>query len=140
MQKRNRQARKNAMAAGDKYFFTGLPCIHGHIAMRDTHKGRCLECNKKYTRMWFKNNLATTAAYSAKRRAAINKAMPIWADNSAINFYYIKAKFMEWFTGKQYHVDHIIPLRNKNVCGLHVETNLQVISATENLQKHNKGY
>lgn len=41
-------------------------------------------------------------------------------------------------TGIEWHVDHVVPLKGKLVCGLHVWTNLRVIPKTLNLRKGNK--
>ncbi len=39
------KTRQEAKATGAKYYFTGEPCKHGHIAPRKT-KGACVECLK----------------------------------------------------------------------------------------------
>ncbi len=41
-------------------------------------------------------------------------------------------------TGFDWHVDHIIPLKGKDVSGFHVWSNLQVIPKVTNLSKGNK--
>ena len=39
------KTRKEAKAIGSKYYYTGEPCKHGHIALRKT-KGACVGCLK----------------------------------------------------------------------------------------------
>lgn len=39
-------ARRKAKQAGDTYYFTGLPCIAGHVAKRLTSTGQCVVCVK----------------------------------------------------------------------------------------------
>jgi hypothetical protein len=50
------KSRAEAKAIGAKYYFTGEPCKHGHIAPRKA-KGACVECLKVE---WEKGNLART--------------------------------------------------------------------------------
>ncbi len=52
------KTRAEAKATGAKYYFTGEPCKHGHIAPRKT-KGSCVECLKVE---WAKGN-ETRAEY-----------------------------------------------------------------------------
>jgi len=41
--------RADAKRLNTKYYFTGTPCLHGHVALRKT-KGVCVECMKEETR------------------------------------------------------------------------------------------
>lgn len=79
-------------------------------------------------------------ARTAKRRAAKLQRTPAWLTKEQldeIETFYTAALAFRLFTGLTYHVDHIIPLQGKNVSGLHVPWNLQVIPATDNLKKSN---
>ena len=49
-------------------------------------------------------------------------------------------KLRNQLTGIIWHVDHIIPLKHRHVCGLHIWNNLQVIPAKLNLEKSNAFY
>ena len=77
-------------------------------------------------------------AKNVARRAAKLQQTPSWANDQLIAAYYKEAKRLEELTGIQFHVDHIIPLQGELVSGLHVETNLQLLPAHENLGKSNR--
>ena len=78
------------------------------------------------------------AANAARRRAAKAKATPAWANEFFIAEAYALARLRTKTTGVRWTVDHVVPLRSKLVCGLHVETNLAVIPASENFAKGNR--
>lgn len=109
-------------------------------------KEHILELNRKWRetnrekrqeidRLYRENNRSYMAEKESRRRASKINATPSWLteeDKIAIEKIYEYA----WSLG--YHVDHIVPLRNKKVCGLHVPWNLQPIPAEDNMRKHNK--
>lgn len=76
--------------------------------------------------------------YCAQRRAAKLLRAVSWADRGAIAAIYAQAAEMTRATGVQHKVDHVIPLRGRNVSGLHVETNLQILTKRDNARKSNK--
>lgn len=93
---------------------------------------------KEYDRCWKLRNRDKVYAKNAKRRASKLYATTGWADKKIISVKYWYAQWLSATVGVDYHVDHIVPLINDNVCGLHCEDNLQVITAKENLIKGNK--
>jgi 5-methylcytosine-specific restriction endonuclease McrA len=183
--------REEAKKTGNKYYFTGQPCKHGHIAPRKT-KGACVECLKiewqrgnesragyfkeynkrddikdrksdwyqanrdavidraktrpakklrEYRNVWKENNILQVRADTKARRRKHREATPPWLtrkQKTEIRQLYQIAITMTKTTGEQYVVDHIVPLRSSDVCGLHVPWNLRVITQEENLKKSNK--
>ena len=75
--------------------------------------------------------------YGGNARAKMLGRMPVWADKKAIRAVYAEARRLTHETGVLHHVDHVIPLNGREVSGLHVEGNLQVLTFIENSRKHN---
>jgi hypothetical protein len=91
-----------------------------------------------YNRSWAKNNPEKANNITATRRSQKMKATPTWADGFAIVEAYRLAELRKKVCGGRWHVDHIVPLKSKLVCGLHCEFNLQVIPGRENQVKSNR--
>jgi 5-methylcytosine-specific restriction endonuclease McrA len=47
-------------------------------------------------------------------------------------------RLREETTGFKWHIDHIVPLKHKDACGLHTAANFQVVPAGWNCQKGNR--
>ena len=185
------KSRAEAKATGAKYYFTGEPCKHGHVAARKT-KGSCIEClkiewekanvtraeyfrqynqseagkeskreyyekNKKLVKLKAlsrpnedrrryrkKHKITNPDLYRAHvnfRRRRFRDATPKWLtkeDKRAIRQLYIDAMTATRITGVQYVVDHDYPLLGETISGLHVPSNLKIMTREENLKKSNK--
>jgi hypothetical protein len=103
------------------------------------------EDNKKaylaYLKQWRQDNKDIVNYHGAVKRSRKRKAMPSWLTEDQlwmIKEIYSLARLRTQMTGIEWHVDHMIPLKGKTVCGLHVPWNLQVIPGLDNLKKNNK--
>lgn len=83
---------------------------------------------KLRSRIWRRENPGHRNALKAAYKAAKVRASPLGkTGNDVVEFYRLCPKGMQ--------VDHIVPLRGKNVCGLHVIANLQYLSPKDNRNK-----
>lgn len=84
----------------------------------------CKVCQMRRTK---KTQPKRQAQYKA---ATLQRIVP-WTDMELISKFYKECP-------EGYHVDHIVPLQGALVSGLHVHTNLQYLTAEDNISKHNK--
>lgn len=76
---------------------------------------------------------------AGRRRArAMIDATPDWADPKKMLALYDKARELTRLHGVRYHVDHIVPVQSKWVCGLNWEGNMEIIPARDNIRKGNR--
>lgn len=91
--------------------------------------------SRAYGPLWRKQNPGAALALSSRRRARKLQAMPNWLTDEHHDQ---MAKL--YAAARQFgcHVDHIVPLLGKTVCGLHVPWNLQILDPESNLKKGNR--
>lgn len=117
--------RRDAKRAYDRQYYQqhASRIKEGARAYADVHRERLRPTNRQ-----------RAMKYAAQKRQAV----PAWSDSARIKEFYFAADFLGMVTGEWYHVDHIVPLQSSQVCGLHVEHNLQVIPGSDNQSKGNR--
>lgn len=95
-------------------------------------KSLCRQCgykNKDYAKVIVNNYLRTKK---------IKQATPNWVRKIELENIYRKKEELELELKIKLNVDHILPLINKNFCGLNVPWNLQITTQHFNASKSNK--
>jgi hypothetical protein len=88
------------------------------------------EAQKLRARKRYVEDSSLAKFHATMRKEHVKRATPSWANKKALREFYKACP-------AGYHVDHIIPLRGKNISGLHVVENLQYLLAKDNMTKHN---
>lgn len=100
-----------------------------------------LEKRKQYAKAKYQKSKADYIRRAREREQNLKNSTPPWLTEEQkleIAQFYWLASDLKVITGELYHVDHIIPLKGKNVSGLNVPWNLQVLPADINLKKGNR--
>ena len=117
-----------------------LPCRRVWDRLYDTTRNRTHRNEDNVRKLqWKRDNMGYVSHINNIRRAAKIHRTVSWGNDDAIKKIYDERAALNYEHGKgTHHVDHIIPLQGKYVSGLHVENNLQILTAAENLRKGNR--
>ena len=120
-QKKHYEANKEALLASQKKYNANNK---EHIAAR----------KKKY----YQDNKAAHDRRRAERRALVANYQMTDHDKFALEEAFRLARLREEIMGGIWHVDHIVPVKHPDACGLNSAANLQVVPAVWNLSKGNR--
>lgn len=99
------------------------------------------EYHLEYKKNYYKENKSKYRLDQKLYKRRVRHQMPKWLtfeQRREIELIYEHARECQLLTGDRYVVDHIVPLKGKNVCGLHVPWNLRVLPTDLNDSKGNK--
>lgn len=96
------------------------------------------EKNFLHKKKWNQTNVDKCRLTCNKRYSYAKQSRPEWANKFFIEEAYLLAQQRSKLFNTRWEVDHIYPIKGLDVCGLHVETNLQVIPRSVNASKRNR--
>lgn len=102
-----------------------------NAAWRKNNPDRARENSKRWQEDNREQHLAYRRFVRVQKRLIIAQQTPIWASVEEIKNIYNNCPI-------NMTVDHVVPLKGKDVCGLHVEYNLQYLSLSHNSRKGNR--
>lgn len=88
-------------------------------------------CSACYHNAYYHENHEVERPRRNARRSRVKQATPPW-----VNMAEIRAIYAQCPDGHE--VDHVIPIKSKTVCGLHVPWNLQYLPVRDNRRKSNR--
>lgn len=107
----------------------------------ELNKNRIKEIRKVNYKKWVKNNPNKIKYYHVSRKKHILERTPSWLndmDYKIMEAIYDLTNALNNYSNVVYQVDHIAPLKGKEISGLHVPNNLQIISGIDNMIKGNR--
>lgn len=137
----NNKSSKDGKGNYCKNCFSQFYSIPGKKKWRQLNKEKHAATNRKSLKKNRIKNRAKLNAKAAKERGLRRKQTPKWLSSlqkEHILLFYEAAHNLSNELGIKFHVDHIIPIGGKEVSGLHVPWNLQIIKAEDNYKKSNK--
>ena len=152
---KTKTAKQIALDKGLPFYRRDEPCKNGHMSEYATLRGECQTCRRDRAKKWDSqhpeqannrrrkydklNPRVTLNSNYGHKRALIDQC-PKWLndeDKQKILKIYESCRSLTRSSKIKHNVDHIVPLRGKLVCGLHVPWNLQILTAEANRKKSN---
>ena len=153
------KTRKEAVAKGSRQYFTGLPCVNGHVSPRFTGNKNCVECSRERCRRrtqkgyWqdhgdeaykekkrvkaikYYHSRSHKRAVVKRRKYEKNAQVATEAGAMELRRMRLQARELTFATKIPHEIDHIIPLIHPDICGLTVPVNCVVVTRKQNRAK-----